>query len=68
MALGSNLASGREKRVRIAVSSKPSATKRSISGDQLAKAKQGRHKRVVRNKIGKILGIEKPGTKTLILP
>jgi len=51
MADGSNVTSAREKRVRTVVSSKPSATKRSIRGDQSrgeqsAKTQQGDTKAV----------------------
>jgi hypothetical protein len=49
MADGSNVTSAREKRVRTVVSSKPSATKRSIRGDQSANAQQGDNTRAVRN-------------------
>jgi len=49
MADGSNVTSGREKRVRTVLSSKPSATKRSIRGDQSANTKQGDNTRADRN-------------------
>jgi hypothetical protein len=50
MADGSNFASGWEKRVRTNDSSKPSAARRSMSGDQSAKAKQGKKKKVINDK------------------
>jgi hypothetical protein len=50
MADGSNVTSAREKRVRTVVSSKPSATKRSIRGDQSANTQQGDNTRAMRNK------------------
>jgi len=46
---GSNVTSAREKRIRTVVSSKPSATKRSITGDQSANTQQGDNTRAVRN-------------------
>jgi uncharacterized Zn finger protein len=56
---GSNVTSAREKRVRTVVSSKPSATKRSIRGDQSANAQQGDNTRAVRNETNRrILNLE----------
>lgn len=67
MGPGSKLTSGREKRARMADSSKPSATKRSISGDQSARAEQGKNRRTVKNKTDRILGLRLPGMKTIAL-
>jgi hypothetical protein len=49
-------------------SSKPSAARRSISGDQSAKAWQGKNKRAVRNKTGRTPALRMPGMKALSLP
>jgi len=59
MADGSNVTSAREKRVRMVVSLKPSATKRSIRGDQSANTQQGDNTRAVSNETNKrVLNLE----------